>query len=189
MRDLDSILRDKFPSTEERIEGCLVYLTSYGLTKLSYPILQELLGLEFCKARFSTGYRKFSIIDVIIGFQTVNKYIGLLTNPLFSDKYSDLPGFIESVPEADISQQLINEIIELYKEVGATITEIDKKDSLYQIWLGGHKWRLLKIGKSRHLTIKTTPNRGLQQVAHDGRAMSFWASLYTKLVRPLLKGD
>ena len=154
LRDLDSILTDRFPATDDRLEGQLVYLQNYGLTKLQRPTLQQATGLDFYKARFFTGYRKFSTIDVVIGLNVSNNQIGLLTNPVFSDKYSDLLPYLEKIQEADINQQLINDIIELYKDAGTIITEIDTNNNLYQIWFGDGKWRMLKIGKSPSLTIK-----------------------------------
>lgn len=155
MTELDLILVNRFPSTEERIEGRLVYLIKYGLTKIDVANLELKTSLAFYKAKFFTGYRKFTIIDVIIGVNHEGQ-IFLLTNPLFSDKYSDLITQFGNIYQKDIDQCLINEIIELYKIVGTNITEIDPKANLYQIWFGNTKWRKMKIDITGRLTIKIT---------------------------------
>lgn len=155
MKELDLILANRFSSTEERIEDRLVYLIKYGLTKINVANLEQKARLTFYKAKFFTGYRKFSIIDVIIGANHEGQ-IFLLTNPLFSVKYSDLITQFENIYQKDIDQCLINEIIELYKIVGTNITEIDATTNLYQIWFGNTKWRKMKIDIADRLTIKIT---------------------------------
>ena len=170
MTDLELILINKFAATEERLEGHLIYLKNYGLTKLNQPRLGQKTNLDFYRAKFFTGYRKFSKIDIVIGVSADNKEIFLLTNPLFSDKYSNLIEQFKKIQKQDISQQLINEIIELYKEVGTCITIIDAKKNLYQIWFGRNKWRTMKIDHDITLTIKTIPN--IVNSGTDGRKMS-----------------
>ena len=172
MTELQTILTTRFAATKERIEGHLIYLKNYGLIKLNQPKLGQKTNLDFYRAKFFTGYRKFSTIDIIIGVSADNRDIYLLTNPLFSDQYSNLIGPLEKIQKQDIDQQLINEIIELYKEVGTNITPVDPKNNLYQIWFGRDKWRMMKINHDVTLTIETKPNVGTANSGADGRSMS-----------------
>ena len=160
MIDVKSILSSNYPDTIEKIEGKLVFLPNQDVDALHYPILSKALNLNFFKARFSTGYRKFRNIDVVVGVtgnSTGSVY--LLTNPLiFSERYSDLIDQLEKITKEDITADLLNEIIALYKETGVHITPFRLNSHKYQIWFGENKWRILKFEFQQTLKIITRPN-------------------------------
>lgn len=138
---LEDILTEKFPEKEESFEGDLVFLKHHKITKLEKPLLFKHTALNFYKAKFSTGYRKFKLIDVIIGFSDKEVYI--LTNPIFSNKYSNLIQRLEEIKALNSDDSIINEIVDLYKQTGTVITELSKKK--HQIWFGNNKWRILEF--------------------------------------------
>lgn len=159
MNTVSHILSDNYPSTPERIEGQLVYLEKYGVNKLDTSVINHVMKLDFHKARFFTGYRKFTIIDVVIGICDENLF--LLTNPVFSDRDSNLIEEFEKINANQINAALIAEIIILYQTTGANITPIDIPHNKYQIWFGDKKWRTMKFHMHKTLKIETIPNASL----------------------------
>ncbi len=170
MTDINSLLIEKYPFSDERIEGRLVYLNNYGVTRFASPLLEERTKISFFNAKFSTGYRKFRTIDVIIGLRGSDELF-TLTNPVFSDKYSNLPTELEKISASDINNSLIFEIVELYKLAGSKITVID--NNKFQIWFGEDKWRIMSFDTSGTLRIKTTPNYQAQD-----EKRSWWERLF-----------
>jgi hypothetical protein len=166
MTDIQTILTTKFPKTDERIEGHLVFLDQYGVDRIRKTNLENVTSLDFYKAKFYTGHRKFTIIETIIGLSG-DSNVFLLTNPLFSDKHSDIVNQLERIDSMYVTQSVILEIIDLYKETGASITEIG--NDKYQIWHGENKWRIMEFENNRTLKIKTTPNSTLQKTG-----LSWW---------------
>lgn len=170
MTDIQTLLKNKFPKTEDRIEGHLVFLEQYGIHKLDKPFLHDITHLDFYKVRFFTGYRKCRVIDTVVGFSMDNR-VFLLTNPIFSDRYSSLIQQFENIESTWINQSLISEIIELYRETGVKITEIS--NGQYQIWFGENKWRALNFEINGTLKIKTIPNRALSKTVQ-----TWWQKLF-----------
>lgn len=158
MTDPRTILTTKFPKTEERAEGRLAFLEQDGLEKIEKPILQHITKLDFYKAKFFTGYRSAPFAYMIIGVNTDNELF-LLANPVFSDKYSDLVKQFEKIKPTLADHPLTTEIVDLYKETGAKITQIGNYQ--YQIWFGQIKWRILDFEINGTLRIKMTPNSRL----------------------------
>ena len=157
MTDIQTILKNKFPKTEERVEGRLVFLDQHEIIRLDSPRLQAITKLDFYKTKFFTGYRKFTIIDTVVGLSNDNE-VFLLTNPLFSDKYSDLIKIFENVKSANVDKGFISDLVDMYRATGAKITDIGADK--YQIWFGDNKWRILDFEINGTLKIKTTPNSG-----------------------------
>jgi hypothetical protein len=173
MTDIQTILTSKFPKTEELVEGRLVFLDQHEIIRLDSPRLQAITKLDFYKTKFFTGYRKFTIIDTVVGLSNDNE-VFLLTNPLFSDKYSDLIKIFENVKSAHVDKGFISDLIDMYRATGAKITEIGADK--YQIWFGHNKWRILNFEINGTLKIKTTPNNTLNNtLPKAGR--SWWQKL------------
>jgi len=158
MTDIQAILTSKFPNTEGHVVGQLVFLTQQEIIRLDSPRLQAITELNFYKTKFFTGYRKFTNIDTVVGLSKDNE-VFLLTNPLFSDKYSDLIKIFENVKSAHIDKGFISDLVEMYRATGAKITEIGIYK--YQIWFGDNKWRILDFEINGTLKIKTIPNSTL----------------------------
>lgn len=169
MTDLETLLTIKFPRTNEYIEGQLVFLDQYGVDRIRKTNLENATHLTFYKAKFFTGYKKFTITDIVIGISGDNS-IYLLTNPLFSDKYSDIVTQLERINTRLVNHRLISEIIDLYKVTGSSITEIS--NDKYQIWYGDNKWRVMEFENSITLKIKTVPN-----IADQSVVRSWWRKL------------
>jgi hypothetical protein len=155
MKDINSLLLKKYQTADERIEGRLVYLENFGVAGFASPLIAEKTNISFFTAKFSTGYRKFHTIDVVIGARGLDELF-VLTNPVFSDKYSNLTMELEKIEAKDIEQPLINEIAELYKLAGTKITEIE--NNKFQIWSGDNKWRIMEFETNATLKIIMTPN-------------------------------
>jgi len=170
MTDIQIILASKFPKTEERVEGRLVFLEKYEIIKLDSPRLQTITELDFYKTKFFTGYHKFTIIDIVVGLSKDNE-VFLLTNPIFTEKYSDLNNIFEEVKSVQVDERLISELVDVYRATGAKITEISANK--YQIWFGNNKWRILDFEINETLKIKTTPNSTLPKAEH-----SRWKKLF-----------
>ncbi|QZK89300.1 hypothetical protein K5V07_01850 [Flavobacterium sp. CHNK8] len=158
MTDIQTILTSKFPKTEERVEGRLVFLDQHEIIRLDSPRLQAITKLDFYKTKFFTGYRKFTIIDTVVGLSNDNE-VFLLTNPLFSDKYSDLIKIFENVKSAHVDKGFVSDLVDMYRATGAKITEIGADK--YQIWFSDNKWRILDFEINGTLKIKTTLNSTL----------------------------
>jgi len=172
MKDINLLLVETYPTADERIEGRLVYLEKYGVTRFTSPLLEEKSNLSFFTTKFSTGYRKFVTIDAVIGARGLDELF-VLTNPIFSEDYSNLVMELEKIETKDIDQPLINEIIELYKLTGTKITEIE--NSKFQIWFGDSKWRIMEFETKRNLKIETTSNYNLQ---NDKK--TWWKRLFSE---------
>lgn len=172
MMDINSLLVQKYPTTNERIEGQLVYLENFGVTEFPSPLIEDRTDISIFTTKFSTGYRKFSTIDVVIGTREPDE-IFVLTNPIFSDEYSTLTTALEKIGSRDIDQRLINEIVELYKLTGTKITEIETNK--FQIWFGDNKWRVMQFEIKGTLKIKTTPNYELQS-----EKSTWWKRLFVQ---------
>ncbi|GAO45378.1 hypothetical protein [Flavihumibacter petaseus] len=158
MTGLASILSEKFPWTGERIEGQLAFQKKFEIVKLDCPELQKFTGLAFYKAKFSTGYRKFSIIDIVIGVTEIEE-VYLLINPLFADSYSTLLKPLEEIKSSDAGPSLISEIVFLFKETGAVISKID--GNRYQLWFGNEKWRVMIFALKENLVLRIVPNSSM----------------------------
>lgn len=170
MTDIQTILKNKFPKTEERVEGQLVFLDQQEIIRLDSPRLQAITNLDFYKTKFFTGYRKFTIIDAVVGLLNDNE-IFILTNPLFSDKHSDLIKVFENVKSTNVDKDLISDLVDMYRETGANITDIGAYK--YQIWFGDNKWRILDFEINGTLKIKTTPNSTLPKAKRK-----WWQKLF-----------
>lgn len=120
---------NKFPKTEERIEGRLVFLDQHGIIELDRPLLQKRTGLKFYRVKFFTGYRKFTVIDAVVGLSGDNE-VFLLINPIFSDRYYNIIKLFERIQAVDVDQSVISEVVSLYKETGANVTEIGNLNSM-----------------------------------------------------------
>jgi hypothetical protein len=153
MTDIQIILKSKFPKTEERVEGRLVFLDQHEIIRLDSPRLQAITKLDFYKTKFFTGYRKFTIIDTVVGLSNDNE-VFILTNPLFSDKYSDLIKIFENVKSAHVDKGFISDLVDMYRATGAKITDIGADK--YQIWFGDNKWRILDFEINGTLKIKSS---------------------------------
>ena len=156
MEDIRSLLLCNYPTTSERIEGKLVYLDSYGINSLHFPSLSGVMNLQFFKAKFFTGYRKFTKVDVIVGVAGKQTY--LLLNPVFSNGYSSLVEHLEQIDSNYINGNVLGEIVTMYKETGVDITPIGRGNKTYQIWFGKAKWRMLRFETHKTLKIIMIPN-------------------------------
>lgn len=155
MTEIHNILTSKFPKTVDRIEGRLVFLDQHEINKVISHKLEALCKLDFYQAKFFTGYHKFTIIDVIVGCSKDNE-VFLLTNPLFSERYSNLIPVLENINAEQVNQEVITEIVECYKRTGAKITAINEHN--FQIWFGESAWHILSFEFNQNLKIKSTPN-------------------------------
>ena len=154
---------------QKNFEGQLIYKEEYGIEILDFPSIEEQIKLNFFKGKFSTGYRKFSVIDVVIAKSQLND-IFLMTNPVFSDRYSSLTKVLEEIKEQEITPDLIQQIVELIRITGVKITAISDKE--YQIWFGDDKWRLLEFKTNRTLKIEMKSNYELD------RKLNWWQKLF-----------
>lgn len=170
MTDIKDILRSRFPKTEERIEGQLVFLEQYEIVKLGFLKIQEITKLDFYKIKFFTGYRKFTITDIVVGLSG-NQEIFLLANPIFSSKYSNLIKIIEQVEPKEVGEAFISDVVSMYRETGVTITDIDAHN--FQVWFGDDRWRILSFEINGGLTIKTIPNSDWRKARR-----SWWRKLF-----------